>query len=185
MKWSPSDTIIVESLTATIQPNQTMQVTITVPVPASIIPANIQYRLGVNTTLGVWHDIWRNGVVMNYWFSAYSSLHESIKYRLTDKHYDSQDSNNYAQQAVALLNEADKQHIGTEEGYNLLLQASKLIDQADLAEAKWHQWQQDAPVYTLEALGAIILLGVVLILIRSRKKAKLPRKRKHYSRMAT
>ena len=182
MKWLPHDTIIVEPLMVTLQPNRTIQVSVKVHVPSNIVPTSIQYRLGLNTTLGVWYDVWRNGIVMDYWYSAYSSLHSSIYDRLTGKHYESQDANSYAQQAVDRLNEADSKHLGTEEGYNLLLQASKLIDQANQAEAQWHKAQQDAPFYFLEAFGIILLVSIVLILVRSRRKKK---RAKHHSRIAT
>ncbi len=181
MDWRPSDTITVQPLTATLQPNQTITVSIAVTVPTNTVPENIRYRLGVNTTLGVWYDIWRNGIVMDYWFSAYSSLHNSIQNRLTGKHYESQDANTYAKEAVSLLNEADGEHFGTEEGYNLLLQSSKLIDQAEQAETQWHKSQQDAPFYLLEAFGIILLVSIVLILVRSKRK----RRHRYYSRIAT
>ena len=172
MHWPPSDTITVQPLSATLQPNQTIEVKITVHVPSNIIPTSIQYRLGLNTTIGVWYDVWRNGIVMDYWYSAYKSLHNSIQDRLTNKHYESPDANTYAQQAVDLLNQADNHHIGTEEGYNLLLQASKLIDQADLAEAKWYQDQQNMPIYTLEAIAALAVILIAVGVLRARRKKK-------------
>ena len=176
MKWVPSDTITVQPLLATLQPNQTIEVQITVHVPNNVIPTSIQYRLGLNTTIGVWYDVWRNGIVMDYWYTAYKSLHNSIQDRLTNKHYESQDANTYAQQAVDLLNQADSKYMGTEEGYNLLLQASKLIDQADLAEAKWYQNQQNMPIYILEAIGVFAVILIALGILRARDKKKRVRR---------
>ena len=182
MRWMPSDTITLEPLTATLQPNQTIEVKITVHVPSNIIPTSIQYRLGLNTTIGLWYDVWRNGIVMDYWYTAYKSLHNSIQDRLTNKHYDSSEANVYAQQAVDLLNQADSTHIGTEKGYNLLLQASKLIDEADLAEAQWYQSQQNMPIYTLEGIGVFALILIAFGVLRARGRKK--RVRRH-SRIAT
>ena len=172
MRWPPSDTITDESLVVTLEPNQTIEVKITVHVPSNIIPTSIQYRLGLNTTIGVWYDVWRNGIVMDYWYTAYKSLHNSIQDRLTNKHYESQDANTYAQQAVDLLNQADSTHMGTEEGYNLLLQASKLIEKADLAESQWYQDQQNMPIYTLEAIAALAVILIAVGVFRARRKKK-------------
>jgi len=182
MKWRPHDTSIVEPLVVTLQPNQTVEVKITVHVPSNVIPTSIQYRLGVNTTVGLWYDVWRDGIVMDYWYTAYKSLHNSIQDRLTNKHYESQDANTYARQAVDLLNQADSEYMGTEEGYNLLLQASKLIDQAGLVEAQWHQSQQNMPIYILEAIGVFAVILIAWGVLHARGKKKRVR---HHSRMAT
>lgn len=175
MNWIPRSTTTVTPLHMILPVGVQKQVSVTVAVPSDTIDADMQYRLGINTTQGLWFDVWHSNRARDYWYEAYYSLRASITNRLTNRTYNSPDAYAEGQQATNLLNEAET-HPGTEQGYNLLLQADKHIDQAELDEANYDAAQANQPVYVLEAIGVILLLAIGLVLVRSRRHPEKKRK---------
>ncbi len=172
MDWVPRGSTINEPLLFTLDSHAQRAINITVHVPSDLIPTQMRYRLGLNTSLGVWFDVWRTNVVRDYWYDAYISLLSSIQHRLTDKHYLSPKANDLAEQAVEYVNDAAHKHPGTEEGYNLLLKASELIDEAEVAEADYLQHRTDLPFYTVMGLLTIMIVGGIIAVTLGRKQRK-------------
>ena len=165
--WPPysTNTTITENKNITILPGAQFTVFMNISVPTDLIPTTMHFRVGVTTQFGDWFDIWRTNQVHDYWYDAYNSLKKSIIDRLQLKNakYASSEANDLASQATDLLTQAETpQYVGTEAGYNMLLKASKLIDQADNAEVSYQTSRSDNnAMIALLVLVAAIIVGVL------------------------
>lgn len=170
--WRPQNITYTRQTIMMLRAGDSVSLPIDIAVPRGTFLGNMQYRIGINTTQGLWHDRWRQNIVRDYYLDAYLSLRSSIVDRLHNKKYQSPEANALATQAIDKLNDAEQNYVATREGYLLLLQANNLIDQAELAEAAYIRQREDTRIDWVAALPlAIILVGAAVIL-KQRRQAK-------------
>ncbi len=177
--WRPHNSSAAEPRQIALAPQAQYHISISILVPPDTFTISMKYRFGVNTSEGMWYDIWRDNRVYDYWAEAYVALGKSIERRLTNAHYTCPEPNQYATEAVALLNDAQNHYLSTEQGYNLLSEADRLVDKADAAQQVCTQSRRD--MSDAVTVGMVMFFAVAAVaayfIVRHRKRRLRPHSR--------